>query len=46
VADNSRILAHTRWRPRHNDLEFIVRTAWEWEQTLSSGEEMKRVQSL
>ncbi len=46
VADNTRILSRTRWRPRHNDLEFIVRTAWQWEQILSSGEFPARVQHL
>jgi UDP-glucose 4-epimerase len=31
VADSSRLRELTGWRPRHDDLEFIVRTAWEWE---------------
>jgi len=30
VADSRRLGAH-RWQPRHDDLEFIIRTAWEWE---------------
>lgn len=31
VADSSRLRAATGWRPRHDDLDYIVRTAWEWE---------------
>lgn len=34
VADNSRILARTGWRPRHADLDGIVRDALAWEKTL------------
>jgi UDP-glucose 4-epimerase len=34
VADSSRLRAATGWQPRHDDLEFIVRTAWEWEKKL------------
>jgi UDP-glucose 4-epimerase len=35
VADNARIRAQLGWKPRHDDLDFIVRTAWEWEQALA-----------
>lgn len=31
VADSRRIREITGWRPRHDDLEFIIRTAWVWE---------------
>jgi UDP-glucose 4-epimerase len=31
VADSRRIRELTGWQPRHDDIEFIVRTAWEWE---------------
>ena len=31
VADSSRIRELTGWQPRHDDLEFIIRTAWAWE---------------
>lgn len=31
VADSRKIRDLTGWRPRHDDIEFIVRTAWEWE---------------
>ncbi len=31
VADSSRLRRLTGWQPAHDDLEFILRTAWEWE---------------
>jgi len=31
VADSRRIRKLTGWKPLHDDLEFIIRTAWEWE---------------
>jgi len=31
VADSRRIRELTGWQPRHDDLEFIIRTAWAWE---------------
>ncbi len=31
VADSHRIRELTGWKPLHDDLEFIIRTAWEWE---------------
>ncbi|MDP2838410.1 MAG: NAD-dependent epimerase/dehydratase family protein, partial [Syntrophales bacterium] len=31
VADSRRIRDLTGWLPRHDDLEFIIRTAWAWE---------------
>jgi UDP-glucose 4-epimerase len=31
VADSTKLRQMTGWQPRHDDLEFIVRTAWEWE---------------
>lgn len=34
VADNGRILARTGWRPRHDDLDRIVRDALAWERML------------
>ena len=34
VADSSKIRKKLAWEPRHNDLEFIIRTAWEWEKKL------------
>jgi UDP-glucose 4-epimerase len=31
VADSRRLQQLTGWQPHHDDLEFIIRTAWEWE---------------
>ena len=31
TADSTRLKSLTGWTPRHEDLEFIVRTAWNWE---------------
>ncbi len=34
VADSSRIRSELGWMPRHDDLDFIIRTAWQWEMKL------------
>ena len=31
VADNSKIKRVLRWQPRHDDLRYIIKTAWDWE---------------
>ena len=31
VADSSALRRELGWEPRHDDLEYIIRTAWEWE---------------
>jgi len=31
VADSTKLRRLTGWQPRHDDLEFIVQTAWDWE---------------
>jgi len=31
VACSEKLKVQTGWEPRHDDLEFIVKTAWEWE---------------
>ncbi len=31
VADSRLLRRLTGWQPRHDDLEFIIRTAWNWE---------------
>jgi UDP-glucose 4-epimerase len=31
IADNHKILEKLNWQPKHNDLEFMVETAWRWE---------------
>ena len=34
VADSSKIRKTLGWKPRYDDLDYIVRTAWEWEKKL------------
>jgi UDP-glucose 4-epimerase len=34
VADSTRLVKTTGWKPKYNDLEYIIRTAWEWEKKL------------
>ena len=34
VADSALIKKELGWKPSRNDLDFIIRTAWEWEQKL------------
>ncbi len=41
VADARRIRADLDWTPRHDDLAFIVKTALEWERTLSRADARK-----
>jgi UDP-glucose 4-epimerase len=36
ISDNARILQTLPWRPRHDDLDTIVRHALAWEQQLSA----------
>jgi len=35
VADSSLIKKELGWKPAHNDLEYIIKTAWEWEKKIS-----------
>ena len=35
VADSSLIQSTLGWRPRYDDLEYIIGTAWAWEQKIS-----------
>jgi UDP-glucose 4-epimerase len=35
VADSRLLRERTGWQPRHDDLDFVIRTAWEWELELS-----------
>ncbi len=35
IADSRLLRRLTGWQPRHDDLEFIIRTAWEWELRLA-----------
>lgn len=34
VADSSKARRVLGWTPRHDDLDFIIKTAWEWEKKL------------
>ncbi len=36
IADSSLIRKELGWKPSHDDLAFIIKTAWEWEKKLSS----------
>jgi UDP-glucose 4-epimerase len=36
VAGNAKIRRVLGWKPRHDDFEAIVRTAWAWEQALQA----------
>ena len=31
VADNAKVKRELNWKPRYDDIDFIIRTAWEWE---------------
>jgi UDP-glucose 4-epimerase len=34
VADSAKIRKMLGWKPKHDDLEYIIKTAWEWERRL------------
>ncbi|MBA4390179.1 MAG: UDP-glucose 4-epimerase GalE [Syntrophus sp. (in: bacteria)] len=34
TADSTKLKSATGWKPNHDDLEFIIKTAWEWERKL------------
>lgn len=34
IADSSRLRMLTRWQPKYDNLEYIVKTAWKWELAL------------
>jgi UDP-glucose 4-epimerase len=36
VADATKIRNELGWIPKHDDLEYIIKTAWEWEKKFSS----------
>lgn len=35
VADTSKIKTEIHWTPRHDDLDYIIKTAWDWEKKFS-----------
>jgi UDP-glucose 4-epimerase len=42
VADSSKLRRLTGWQPRHDDLEYIVQTAWDWEMKLKNMRKAKQ----
>lgn len=34
VADSKRIQQELNWKPKYNDIQYIIKTAWEWEKKL------------
>ena len=36
VANSTKICTLTPWQPQHDDLEFIIKTAWDWEKKLAT----------
>lgn len=34
IADSGRLQSELGWKPRHDDLGYIIRTAWKWEKKL------------
>jgi len=36
IADSSRLKGELHWQPLHDNLEFIIKTAWEWEKKLAA----------
>ncbi|MBI4684812.1 MAG: UDP-glucose 4-epimerase GalE [Nitrospirae bacterium] len=36
LADSSRLKAELNWKPKHDDLGYIIKTAWEWEKKLDT----------
>ncbi|RDU72463.1 UDP-glucose 4-epimerase GalE [Helicobacter anseris] len=38
IANNKKILKHTNWKPKYDDLEIIIQTAYDWEKYLKFSE--------
>jgi UDP-glucose 4-epimerase len=36
ISDSSWLRSQTGWTPRHDDLDFIIKTAWDWEMQLKN----------
>lgn len=36
IADCNKIKSMTNWKPKYDNLEFIIKTAWDWEKTLDA----------
>lgn len=39
IADSRRLKETLDWKPKHDDLEYIIRTAWKWEKKLQKAVE-------
>lgn len=37
IADSSKLKKELGWSPKHDDLEYIIKTAWEWEKKYAQG---------
>jgi UDP-glucose 4-epimerase len=35
IANSSKLINELNWEPRYDDLEYIIKTAWEWEKRLN-----------
>jgi UDP-glucose 4-epimerase len=35
IADSSKLRKELGWKPRYDDLEYIIKTAWEWEKKIT-----------
>jgi UDP-glucose 4-epimerase len=40
IADSSRIRQVMNWQPHYDDLNLILRTAWNWEKKLAAAREL------
>ena len=40
IADNGKILANLDWTPKYQDLDFICKTAYEWEKKITSSRKL------
>ncbi|MEJ2697192.1 MAG: UDP-glucose 4-epimerase GalE [Candidatus Sulfobium sp.] len=38
VADSSRLRKELGWKPAHDNLEYIIKTAWDWEKKINSSQ--------
>jgi UDP-glucose 4-epimerase len=36
IADSSKLRKDLGWQPQHDDLEYIIKTAWDWEKIFNS----------
>ena len=46
IADSTRLKERTGWKPQHDDLAFIIRSAWEWERNLPVTNDETKVEEI